>query len=440
MIDPELEQWLENRPNMEKDNPSGLSRRASRPTLERMKLLCKYLGDPQLGIDAIHITGTNGKTSTCRITESLMSIKGFSTGLLSSPHLGKLNERVSINSEPISDFELENSLNVIKKLESEIDVISADSPSYFEIMVAAGFYEMDSQASDVGIIEVGMGGLYDATNICESKVSVITNVGLDHMAYLGDNVHDIALEKSGIIKENTTVVIGEKDEELVSLLKSIALEKNCRIYVVDEDFKLLKNDQAVGGRLLTMQTPYGYYEDVFLPLLGFHQGENALLALVACESFVDDCFGDEIIREGFDKATSPGRMEIISRQPLIMLDGAHNVPGAQALASALSEEFVAPRRIFVIGLTKEKDANAMIDSLGIEDEDIIIACAADSEKAMEPGEIVEIGKSMGLENISMKNSPIEAIEFAQSIAFDDDHIIVTGSLYVVGEIRDFILS
>lgn len=440
MINEELINWLENRPNMEKDNPAGLSRRALRPSLDRITTLCKYLGDPQLGLDVIHVTGTNGKTSTTRMIDSLMLTKGFTTGLLTSPHLSVLNERININTELVDDNDLENTLSLIKNLEEQSDAIQADLPSYFEIMVAAGFYEMSSHGTNVGIVEVGMGGLFDATNICESKVSVITNVALDHIAYLGDNTHDIALEKSGIIKDNTTVVIGDADEEIVSLLKHVALEKNSRAYAFGEDFQLLKNDQAVGGRLLTLQTPYGYYEDVFLPLLGEHQGVNALVALVAAESYVDDCFGDEIIREAYDKASSPGRMEIISRQPLIMLDGAHNVAGAQVLAQALSEEFIAPRRIFVLGLTKEKNAEAMLNALGIDDEDIIIACEADSNKAMAAESIVDAGKKMGFENISTRKSSLDAIEFAQSIALDDDHIIVTGSLYVVGEVRKFILT
>ena len=440
MIDSRLINWLENRPNLEKENPDQLSRRATRPSLDRITTLCKYLGDPQATLDAIHVTGTNGKTSTTRIIDSLMFTKGFSTGLITSPHLTQVNERICLNTEPMNDFDLENALNLIQKLENEVEDIFKDHPSYFEIMVAAGFYEMSSAGTEVGVIEVGMGGLFDATNICNSKVSVITNVALDHMAYLGDNIKDIAKEKSGIIKPNSTVVIGDTDEEVVSFLRSIASDKGCKAWVLGEDFQLLKNDQAVGGRLLSLQTPYGYYEDVFLPLLGAHQGVNALCALVAAESFVDDSFGDEIIREAFDGATSPGRMEIVSRGPMIMLDGAHNVAGAQILAQALEEEFLAPRRIFVIGLTKEKDAGDMINALGIEDEDIVIACSADSDKAMEAEKIVEVGKNMGIENISMRSTPADAIDFAQSIAFDDDHIIVTGSLYVVGEVRSQILS
>jgi dihydrofolate synthase/folylpolyglutamate synthase len=440
MINPQLQNWMLDRPNMEKDNPQGLSRRALRPSLKRITTLCKYLGDPQLGIDAIHITGTNGKTTTSRLVEELMSIKGLTTGLMASPHLSVLNERIMINGENISDFDFENILMMILKLENDIEEIYSDAPSYFEIMVAAGFYEMSSNAVDVGVIEVGMGGLYDATNICESKVSVITNISLDHIAYLGDNVNDIALEKSGIIKENSTVVIGAEDEEVVALLKNVAKEKNTRAYVFGEDFQLLKNDQAVGGRLLSLQTPYGYYEDIFLPILGAHQGNNALTSLVACESFVDDCFGDEIIREAFDKSSSPGRMEIISRNPMVLIDGAHNVSGAQTLATAIAEEFMAPRRIYILGFTKEKDPIAMINALNIDDDDVVIACKANSEKAMDPRLIVEAGKEIGIENISVREMPSEAIDFAQSIAFDDDHIIVTGSLYIVGEVRSHLLN
>lgn len=432
MISPALEQWLDDHINFETDK---LSRRATMPTLERMKTLCKFMGDPQEHVKTIHVTGTNGKTSTTRIAETLLRTKGLYTGMICSPHLSVMNERICLDGNPCTDFQLENAISFVRDVENSVKEVSQDRPSYFEIFVAAGFELMSEEAVDVGVIEVGMGGLYDATNVCATEVAVVTNVELDHVAYLGDTREKIAKEKSGIIKAGNRVIIGEADENIASIFVGAAKDVGATPLVVGEDFELLSNEQAVGGRLLSIRTPYATYRDVFLPLFGPHQGSNAMVALVAAESFIDSALGQEIVEEGFNAARSPGRMEILQREPLVLIDGAHNVAGAQTLATALNEEFERARRIYVMGLTLEKDATAMINALDIDNDDIVIATAADSDRAMGVSELAKALNEAGIETVIEVDSASAAIENARSLALDDDHIIVTGSLYVVGEIR-----
>ncbi len=432
MISAQLQEWLDAHIDNEK---IADSRRTVMPTLERMKLLCRYMGDPQEHVKAIHITGTNGKTSTTRIAESLLKTKGLYVGAISSPHLVEMNERICLDGKAVDNNLLEQALSHIRVIEDSVDVIAADKPSYFEIVVASAFEIMSHEAVDVGVIEVGMGGLYDATNVCASEVAVFTNVQLDHMGYLGHTREKIAQEKSGIIKQGNKVVICEPDHEIVDIFVAAAKEKDATPVILGEDCEVLSNEQAVGGRLLSMRTPYGTYRDIFLPLFGAHQGVNALGALVAAECFIDASLGQEIIEEGFSSVRSPGRMEVLQRDPLIVIDGAHNVAGAQTLATALEEEFPRTRRIYVFGLTSEKDPTAMINALDIDNDDIVIATAPDTDRAMNISVLATALRDAGIETVIESGGPKDAIENAQALALDDDHIIVTGSLYVVGAVR-----
>jgi dihydrofolate synthase/folylpolyglutamate synthase len=426
-------QWLDSHINFETDK---LSRRATMPTLDRMKKLCAYLGDPQEHVKSIHITGTNGKTSTTRVAEVLLRTKGLYTGMIASPHLSHANERICLDGHPITIEALVPILQAIKDVEDHVEDVRNDSPSWFEIIIAASFYAMSHEAVDVGLIEVGMGGRYDATNVCASEVSVFTNIELDHMAYLGSTRGAIAHEKSGIIKPGNRVVISERDPEIVDFLRGVAKEQDADVWVIDEDFQMTSNEQAVGGRLLSFRTPYMEYSDIFLPLFGAHQGVNALTAVVASESFIDAPLGQEVVEEGCAESRSPGRMEIVHREPLVLVDGAHNVAGAQTLATALEEEFGDTRRIYILGLTQEKDPVAMINALNIENDDIVIATQSHSPRSMESQKLADAVRSANIETVIEAPSATDAIENALALALDDDQIVVTGSLYVVGEVRE----
>jgi dihydrofolate synthase/folylpolyglutamate synthase len=434
MIDPTLLQWLDNHIDLEKNQ------RLEKPTLERMIKLCKYLGDPQDDVPVIHITGTNGKTSTTRVAETLLRTKGLYTGMFLSPHLSRINERISLDSHAINNELLEHSLNIIRHVEESIDDVREDAPSYFEIFVAAAFSAMNQEAVDVGVIEVGMGGLFDATNVCHSSLSVLTNVELDHMKFLGSTREEIATEKAGIIKENNRVVIGEPDNAIQKIWITHAQDKNAQTFLIDEDFALLSNEQAVGGRLISFRTPFATYEDVFLSLYGVHQANNVMMAAVAAECFIDDALGADVVLEACANVKSPGRMEIVHRDPLVLIDGAHNVAGASALKRSLDEEFSSSRRIWVFGLTNEKDADAMINSLGIENDEVVIVAAAESARAMDVGILGEALRKNGIETVIEAPSARDAIDNALSIALDDDQIVVCGSLYLVGEVRHILTA
>lgn len=433
MLPYDLDQWLESHINYETDK---LSRRATMPTLERMEKLCAYLGEPQDQVKSIHVTGTNGKTSTTRIAESLLRSKGLFTGMIASPHLSEMNERICLDGNPISNNELLPTLEAIREVETLVEEIRANAPSWFEILVAASFCVMSQEAVDVGIIEVGMGGRYDATNVCQSDVSVFTNIELDHMAYLGDTRESIAQEKSGIVKNGNRVIISETDDDIVAIIEAAAHDNDAHVVKIDEHYRLIANEQAVGGRLLSFETPYSRYDEVFLPLFGPHQGINALTAVVAAENFIDAALGAEVVEEGFAQTRSPGRMEIVNREPLVIIDGAHNVAGAQALRVALDEEFAATRRIYVIGITGEKDPLAMVDALQIDNDDVVIATSSSSPRSMQEQVLGESLRKAGIETVIEAPNPTVAIEHALGIALDDDHIVVTGSLYVVGEVRE----
>ncbi len=435
MIDNELVKWLDTHINYETDK---LSRRATMPTLERIELLLKYLGDPQENLKSIHITGTNGKTSTARITDALLQAKGLRVGAITSPHLFEINERLLLDSKPVDSAILNSALWILKNTEENISEIAQKSPSWFELMIAGSFYILNDEAVDVSVVEVGMGGQFDATNVIHSDVSVITNVELDHMQYLGNTRAEIAKEKSGIIKENAITVIGETEESLVTIIENKCNEVSAKPLLLHRDFDIYQNDQAVGGRLLSFATPYGRYDEVFLPLFGMHQGINAVIAATAAECFIDSYLGEEVLSQGFSDVKNPGRLEIINRDPLILIDGAHNVAGAQTLARALEEEFYSDSRIYILGLTQEKDPEAFLNALNVDNQDIVIAAQADSPRAMQADKIATAAKSMGIENVITSTEIRDAIVNAMNLALDDSQIIITGSLYLVGQSKNLI--
>ncbi len=305
--------------------PSGVDRRKTAPTLERIKSLTELLGSPQLEFPAVHLTGTNGKTSATRMTAALLETVGLATGSYTSPDLSRVNERMAIHGEPISDVELAAALSRVATVEEFIK----DRPSYFEILTAAAFDWFAQEAVDVAVVEVGVGGTWDATTIVQAPVAVVTNVSIDHVEYLGTTLPEIATEKAGIVEEGSTLVLGETDPELVEIFAARAGQRE--ILLRDRDFSIRSQRLAHGGRQIDLVTPTGPYDEVYLPLHGAHQADNAVIALTAAESFIGERLSHELVSEAFAALTSPGRLEVVGRQPLLLLDGAHNVAGARAL-------------------------------------------------------------------------------------------------------------
>jgi dihydrofolate synthase/folylpolyglutamate synthase len=425
--------WLDSHVNLESIGvPAGVDRRATAPTLERIRALVDLLGSPQLSYPAIHVTGTNGKTSVARITTSLLVASGLSVGSYTSPHLERVNERLAWNGEPIDDAQLARLLSAIADVEPHL----RDRLSYFEILTAAALTWFADVAVDVAVIEVGVGGAWDATNVVDARVAVVTNVSIDHVEYLGPTRADIATEKAGIVKPGSALVLGETDPELVPIFVN---RPAVGMLVRDVDFGVSRNDLAHGGRRIGLFTPESRFDELFLPLRGAHQADNTAVGLAAAETFLGR-FDESVVEDALAKVDSPGRLEVLGHEPLVVLDGAHNVAGARALRVALDDEFPPTARTLVVGLLREKDATEMLDALGAQEAARIICCRPPSARAMDPAELaasaVEFVDDDAVEVVERVG---DAVQRALDVTAVEDQVVVTGSLYVVGAARQWLV-
>ena len=397
------------------------------PTLDRMRALIDLLGDPQHAQPAVHVTGTNGKGSTARMVTALLATHNLSVGMYTSPDLERINERLSRNGEPIDDDAFAESIGAIADLEG----LSGIRPHRFEILTLAAFRWFADLPVDAAVVEVGLGGRWDATNVVDGAVAVVTNVGLDHTEVLGPTRLDVAGEKAGIVKPGSTLVLGETDQELRPTFERQGAE---RIWLRDREFGCTVNRVAVGGRSLDLHTPNARYDDVFLSVHGAHQGENAAVAVAAAEAFFDRPLDDEVVREALASVQIPGRFEVIGRLPLVILDGAHNPDGARAAAGTLGDFGVSGDRLLVIGMNKGRDAREMLEAFDARSARGVIACAVDFVRAMPPEEIADAARSLGVDVEIVRRVP-DAVQRAVGVASEDDLVLVSGSLYVVGEAR-----
>jgi dihydrofolate synthase/folylpolyglutamate synthase len=423
--------WLDAHVNLESLGvPAGATRRATHPTLERMESLTQLLGSPQLEYPVIHLTGTNGKTSVARITTALLVAHGLSVGTSTSPNLERVNERISWNGEDIDDDALAELLSVIADVEPHLPAV----PSYFEILIAAAFRYFADVAVEAAVMEVGLGGRWDATNVADGRVAVVTNVSIDHVEYLGRTRAEIAAEKAGIVKPGAALVLGETDPDLRSLFEERGPGE---VVLRDRDFGLDENSLAHGGRLLSMYTPQARYRDLFLSLHGAHQADNAVIALSSVETFLGRPIDGDVVAEVMGSISSPGRLEVIDHRPLVLLDGAHNVAGAHALQAALDEGFPSTPRTMVVGLLREKDPVEMLEALGAAGAARLILCRPPSPRARPPVELADAAAALGVEpdRIEVVDAVDDALERALEVTEPDEQVIVSGSLYVVGAAR-----
>jgi dihydrofolate synthase/folylpolyglutamate synthase len=424
--------WLAGHVNLEAGlNTPASARRRGAPTLERIGGLLQYFGSPELEYPAIQITGTNGKTTTAHITSTLLSTAGLRVGTITSPHLQRVNERMEIDGEPVDDATLDELLRAAELVERAVGI----EASYFEILVAIALRWFADEAVDLAVAEVGMGGTWDATNLVDGQVAVVTNVALDHVDYLGPTREDIASEKAGIVKPGATLVLGETDPKLQAIFEARDAERVVRRGV---DFGVSRNVLAIGGRLVDLYTSRAAYPDVFLPLHGAHQGDNAAIGLAAAEAFVEAELPFDIVADAFSRVRSPGRLEVVGRQPLMILDGAHNVAGAQALRAALAEEFGDGLRTLVVGFLREKDPREMLAALGVEELDgILVCCRAPSARALLPQMVAQAARELGVpdDRIEVVDTVPDAVSAALLATPDDGQIVITGSLYTVGAAR-----
>jgi dihydrofolate synthase/folylpolyglutamate synthase len=400
--------------------------RAPRP--ERMRRFAYRMGDPQHSQPVLHITGTNGKTSTARALSQILLSKGLSVGTFTSPHLETINERLMVNLEAIPDEDLAELLSDLALLEEP----GSERLTWFEVLAAAAFRYFADKPVDVAVVEVGMGGRFDATNVADAQVAVITNISLDHTEILGPTRGHIAREKAGIIKPGSTLVLGETDPELYPIFADEGPEA---LWLLGRDFELARNELALGGRLMDLRTPGALYEGVYLPLHGRHQATNFLLALVAAEAFFGRPLEADIVAAAASETRSPGRLEVLFERPLVVIDGAKNLAGARCEAEAVAEEFGQGRpKVTVVGMLRGKDAREMLEALDAARSELVVACPAPSPRTQAPEAIAEAARSLGVRAVVAHSVP-EALEVALAEAREEGLVLVTGSLYVVGEAR-----
>ena len=417
--------WLDRHQNLERMLADS---RPTPPDLGRMRRLVDVMGHPEAAAPVFHVTGTNGKTSTARIITQLLMARGLTVGTFTSPHLERINERISANGTPISDDELAEVLSDLADLETMV----GDRLTWFEILTGAALRWFADHPVDIAVIEVGLGGRWDATNVVDGAVTVVTNVGLDHVEFLGPTRADIAREKAGIIRASAPLVLGERDPELVAIFETEGPE---RTLLAGRDYACERNDMAVGGRSIDLRTPSAHYDGVWLDLHGRHQADNFAAAVTAVEAFFDAAIPERLVREAAGSVRSPGRMEIVGRQPLVILDGAKNVEGARSAAAALREEFAdRSGRILVVGMLGGKDPGEMLEALEAGNARLVIACPPPSPRAQDPERIADAARILGVDARVAPSVP-EALEAARAAAGPDDLILITGSLYVVGAAR-----
>jgi len=397
-------------------------------SLEPIERLMTVLGDPQRAYPVIHVTGTNGKGSVGRMVSALLRAHELSVGTYSSPHLEVVNERLCRDLEPIADDDLAALLTEVADLEP----LAGVSASYFEVLTAAALSWFAEIAVDVAVVEVGLLGRFDATNVVDADVAVITNIGRDHTDGVGDWRRKVAWEKAGIIKPGSFVVVGEPDPVLRPVFEA---EPHQALWGVPDDIEVLEDLGAVGGRLVTVRTPHGILDELFVPAHGRHQAANAALAVAAVEAFFDRPLDPDVARHGLAELTLPGRFEILARAPLVVIDGAHNPPGAAAAAATFAEEFsVSGRRLLVVGMLAGRDVTAMLDAFEVRHADLVVACAPDTPRAVPAEEVAAAARALGAE-VEVVPGVVDALERALAVAGPDDAVLVTGSLYVAGAAR-----
>ncbi len=429
--------WLDRHINLEAIE-RGVAGRAAEPTLERIAALTAAMGDPERSFPCIHITGTNGKTSTTRLCTALVMAQGLSVGTYTSPHLVSLNERIAWNGEPIGDDELFDVLSPLGALEEFIRAENPGmlAPTWFELMTAAAYRFFADVAVDAGVIEVGLGGRYDATNVADGAVAVATNVELDHVSILGGTRAKIAWEKAGIVKPGCVAVVGDEDDDIVAVFEDEARRVGAAAFWRrGVEFDCVGNFAAHGGRVVSVRTPGATYEDLFVPLYGAHQGDNVAIAVAAAEAFFGVPLDASVVAEALGSARVPGRLEVLGRRPLVVLDGAHNPAGAAALGEALGEDFgVVRRTVLVFGCLNGRSPGDVLAALGPDRIAHVVACTPPSLRGVPAADVAAAAAGLGLE-VSIADSVPEALAAARGLVGADDLVLVTGSLYLVGAAR-----
>jgi dihydrofolate synthase/folylpolyglutamate synthase len=408
------------------------------PTLERIQHLVDLLDHPERTAPAIHLTGTNGKTTSARMATMLLTSFGVGSGRFTSPHVQDVRERIALATRVISQEEFAETWTYLEPFLEQVDRAHDQPVTFYEALTAMAFAWFAELPVDAQVIEVGMGGSWDSTNVVDGQVAVINRVGLDHPE-LGDTPAQVATEKAGIIKPGATVVSQEQDPDVLAVITDRVRERDARLLLAGRDFAVERRRLAYGGQLLDLRTPAGGIQDVLLPLHGRHQADNAASSLAAVEAFLGGRPLDEAtVRQGFATVTSPGRLEVVRRDPLVLLDGAHNPDGARALAASLLEEFVVDRRTVVVACLADKDVRGILRGLAPAIGRLIVTANA-SPRSASPEQLSKEAEAVGLVAEVERDVPT-AVRRAIDEARESEAVVVTGSIYTVGEARELLMG
>ncbi len=415
------------------------------PSLERISVLATLLGDPQRAYPVIHITGTNGKTSTARMTETLLRARGLRTGLFTSPHLSSMRERISIDGEPLSAEDFTAAYEDVAPYAAMVDGQHPVPLSFFEVLTGMAFAAFADAPVDVAVIEVGLGGTWDATNIADGTVAVVTPVALDHTAYLGDTVAAIATEKAGIIKPGAAAILASQPAEAAAPLLARAAEVGASVAREDADFGVLDRELAVGGQRLALRGLTGTYTDLLLPLFGAHQAENAACALAAVEAFTGASvpLDEELVRQAFLAMTAPGRLDVVRRSPVMIVDSAHNPAGMAVSIAAVTEAFGFDTLVAVLAVSADKDVAGILAEM----EPVVstlVATQNSASRSMDADDLAELAAGVfGPDRVVAAPRLDDAIDIAAALADEavdgtgpgGAGILITGSTTTAGEAR-----
>lgn len=402
-------------------------------SLDSMERLCALLGDPQHATPTIHVTGTNGKGSVSAMISELLTATGLSVGAYSSPHLSRVNERLRRDGQPISDDDLAEALDGVLAVVDLLDV----APSWFEIMTAAAFRWFSEAPVDVAVVEVGLLGRFDATNVVTAEVAVVTNIGPDHTDFSDGWLAKIAFEKAGIVTSGNDVVVGQLSP---TLLDAVALEHPSRVLALGRDIDITDARLAYQGRTVSFSTPWGDHEDVTIPVHGAHQGVNFAIATTAVEAFFDRRLDDAVVEHAAGSVLLPCRIDVLARQPLVIVDGAHNPDAAARLAETIDEEF-APlgSRVLVLGMLEGRDPSAFLEALTPARFDVVVATTPETPRALPSARLAHAAEAAGWV-VSEIADPMVAIERVLADAGEEDMIVIAGSFYLVGPARSLLLG
>nr|WP_323132262.1 folylpolyglutamate synthase/dihydrofolate synthase family protein [Kineococcus indalonis] len=416
------------------------------PTLDRVREACGLLGDPQLSYRVVHVAGTNGKTSTSRMVERLVREHDLRTGRFTSPHLSEVTERIAIDGEPIGRPAFVRAWDDVEPVVGIVDARAAERGeprlSFFEVLTLMAFAAFADAPVDVAVVETGLGGTWDTTNVVRPDVAVVTPVSMDHEAWLGSTLEEIAGQKAGIVKHGATFVMGRQEEGAAAVLLARAAAERVTVLRDGADFGVQERSLAVGGQLVSLRTRGGLYTDVLLPLHGAHQADNAATALAAAEALLalpGDALPPGLVEAAFADVTSPGRLELLRTSPAVLVDSAHNPSGARALAEAVAEAFTLSRLVGVVAVAGDKDVDGVLAALEPVLAEVVVTRSS-SPRSLEPAELAEIAEDVfGEDRVHVADrldaALAQAVDLAESEGGPGAGVLVAGSVVLAGDAR-----